>query len=113
MKFFTYFVKNRIGISRGIDSLVLCTQRALTGYVQSNLRAVYVDEAYMEVKAFFYFDGPIDEENAEAVECVLSEIISNFSQSELEIMQFNYKPIRIDAPNPIPPEGHCVYFRYE
>lgn len=92
---------------------MLVTQSALLGYVHPNLRAVYVDTDEDTVSVNFYYDGPITEANEEAVECTLTEIISDYPPNKLDQIQFNYGPHRIDAPTPPPSKGHCVYFRYE
>ncbi len=52
---------------------------------------MYVDTDDTEVRAVFYYDGLVNEENAEAVECTLTEIISDYSQSDWERVHFNYK----------------------
>jgi hypothetical protein len=100
-------------MSDSIRRLLLEAQSALTGHIHPNVRAVFVDSHNDLVELTFYYDGPFDEQNTEAGECALTEMMADCSQSEFERITFKYQPFRIDAPKKLPESGNCVYYRYE
>jgi hypothetical protein len=99
---------NQLHIDRRIQVL-LSVNRALLGEVPPALRGVTVgwDEHSIELRA--YFDGEIDEEDRESMECVLTEVMADFSADE----QFALDCVRQDAPARMEALREWVYLRRE
>jgi hypothetical protein len=94
------------------DPLILARlsiQRALLGEVSEELRAVVLSVKGNVVDINFYFDGSINEMDAESVSCVEAEVIADF---EVEFV-VSARPIRLDFPSEIIDEGVWVYKRRE
>ena len=61
------------------------------------------------VYVYFFYDGPISEENEESAQCAATEVIACFSEHQLEV---NIQ--RLDYPHPLPQDvGELVYRRRE
>jgi hypothetical protein len=59
-------------------SVLLSVQRALLGAVPSSLRAVACDWTNDLIVLRFIFDGPIDEQDAESMNAVCTEVMADF-----------------------------------
>ncbi|HEX8201392.1 MAG TPA: hypothetical protein VF590_12970 [Isosphaeraceae bacterium] len=101
---------NPLQIDRRIQVL-LSVNRALLGEVPPSLRGVTVawDEHSIEVVA--YFDGEIAVEDRESMECVLTEVIADFSPDPEA--QYRLDCLRRDAPARMEPLRAWVYLRRE
>lgn len=90
--------------------LELSTMAALVNHVRPNLRATYVNSIGRVVQIRFFFDGEVVEFDHELMEVVITEIVGEFWQEDLE---FDCQTVRLDYPEPFPEFGECVYLRYE
>lgn len=90
-------------------AVLLSLQRALLGGVSARLRAVTVqfDAVSTEVRAFY--DGAVTDEDREAMSCVETEVIADFSESD----EVSVECFRLDAPCAVPPPGKLVFQRRE
>lgn len=84
-------------------SAILSLNRALLGEVFPQLRAAKIQWDEEKVNLFFYYDGEISEDDRESLECVATEVISDFPDHglEVEIVRCDY-PARVlqsDAAN--------------
>ena len=76
--------------------MLLTAQVALLGEVSSTLRAVSLAWSPENIHLRAVFDGEIDEEDRESMECVGTEILASFPTHELEV-----ECTRLDAPTPL------------
>ena len=96
-------------------SYALWTQRALIGEAFPALRAIAIDsrdcadrrESPLGLQA--WIDGPIQGEDRESIQCVLTEITASL----LERGWIDEQITRLDAPGQITADGFFVYHRYE
>lgn len=82
-----------------VQRIELSLVRAMLGEVFPALRAagfVLCSDKVVEIK--FLVDGELDEEGAESIECILTEVIADF-YDEVAIEKH---VIRCDAPVPLP-----------
>jgi hypothetical protein len=86
---------------------LLSMKRALLGSVAPSLRAVTVDIDFEDeiYGSYFYYDGPIDDELFELVNCAETEA-SDCWYSDSHILQLDY-------PKQIPIKGSLAYLRKE
>jgi len=99
-----------------IGKLKLSAQRALLGNVSANLRAACVYFQDNIIHTTFYYDGEISEDSHELAESVLDEVIADFVFQKGENgkeFEFETLILRVDYPNPMPLNGHWVYYRHE
>jgi len=87
----------------------LSAQRALLGAVPGNLRAVTLDIKGERVEVRFYFDGAIQERDAELISEVESEMMADF-EPEIHV---STTLVRLDYPQPIADQGLFVFQRCE
>lgn len=75
------------------QNVLLSLQRALLSYVPCSLRGVTCkwDDRTIVIKC--YFDGKITDEDHESMECVATEVMSDFAEHDVSI-----ECIRCDAP---------------
>ena|SRR5579871_3113997 len=76
---------------------ILSLNRALLDAVFPQLRAAKIQWDNKKVHLFFYYDGEISEDDHESLECVATEVISDFPSLALEI-----DITRCDYPTRIP-----------
>lgn len=95
--------------------ILMSAKRALLTYVKPHLRAVCVDIADQVVEAHFYFHGSVSEVDQEDMECVMTEIMSDFPIYDDAGKEFTYKYMahQVDAPQPLNCVGYWAYYRYE
>ncbi len=76
--------------------VLLSLQRALLGEVTPNLRGVTCswDQSLIRISALF--DGKVSEENRESMECVATEVMSDFPDFQV-ILECQ----RLDVPEPL------------
>jgi hypothetical protein len=79
-------------------SLLLAAQVALLGEVSAVVRGVTIGWSPSEILLRAIVDGPVDEDDQEAMECVGSEIIAGFPTHMIAV-----ELIRVDAPASIKP----------
>ncbi|WP_110855674.1 hypothetical protein [Paraburkholderia silvatlantica] len=75
--------------------LLLALQSSLLGYVSANVRAVSCAVAGENITVQVVFDGPIADDDREAMDEVGSELASHFEHELVDM-----RCIRIDAPKP-------------
>jgi len=87
----------------------LSIQRALLGEISEKLRAVIfsVSESLLEIR--FYFDGDIDEDDAESASCVESEVLADYEED----YTVSARCFRRDFPEIIVDDGLWVFKRRE
>ena len=83
----------------------------LLGEIPQNLRAASVSWNSHSACHFFYFDGPISEQEREDLEIVGTEFVSHFHFEEMDC--FGTVFIRQDEPEEVHCQGRCVYLRKE
>ncbi|RKP43280.1 hypothetical protein [Trinickia fusca] len=90
--------------------LLLVLQTSLLGYIGANVRAVSCGVAGENIMVQVVFDGPIADEDKEAMDEAGSELASHF---EHELIDMQY--IRIDVPQSFRDNvlELCVYQRRE
>src|SRR4051812_32324838 len=87
----------------------LCAQVAFVGKISSKMRAAVLSVTPGNVEVRCYFDGPIDEEDAESVSFAETEMMAQF-EPEVTV---SARCIRLDAPELITGDGLIVYGRRE
>lgn len=104
-------------MSPTLEYLQLVAQTALLQYVTLSLRAVYLAMRENIVCVRFCYDGEVSEEDREVLEVVMTEIIAGFPccDDQKREIEYDYMPIRIDMPKPVPLEkgGVWAYIRDE
>ena len=92
-----------------LQGALACTRLALLGEIPKQLRAVSLslDKIQDQLTLNYFYDGEGSEEFLEDLSCVSTEAIACTGSFEIQNL------IRIDYPNPIPNEGHFVYYRKE
>ena len=90
-------------------TVLLEIQQALLGEVSRNLRAVIVSYSDEAIHFDCYFDGKIDEEDIDSIQCVDTELVAAFPETET----ITHSLHRLDDPAPIPQKGIWVYRRRE
>lgn len=90
---------------------LLSAINALLGAVTPNLRAVTMEISVPEkiVKASFFYDGRISDEDFDTANCALTEIISDFPPD----YKLEDRIERLDYPTKIPVVGRLVFQRKE
>jgi hypothetical protein len=88
--------------------LFLNTQKALLDKVGPSLRAVNVKKANNIIFICFYNDGEITDNLTDEFISISKDIIKNFNDIKIDT-----KIVRIDYPQPIPPDINWVYRRKE
>jgi hypothetical protein len=78
--------------------VLLTAQVALLGEVSAAVRAVALAWSPQKIHLRAVFDGEIDDEDSESMECVGTEILASFSTHEIEV-----ECTRLDAPSPLKP----------
>ncbi len=87
--------------------ILLSTQRALLGAVVPNLRRVFVDWDDTKIQLYFVFDETFLDDFHEDMECVATEVLTDFLQCTVETHYLSVK-----NPEPIPLMGKaCVLAR--
>jgi hypothetical protein len=81
-------------------SVLLAAQVALLGEVSGAIRGITLGWTSSEVMLRALVDGPVDEEDEEAMECVGTEIIAGFPTHEVSV-----EVLRVDAPADIKCHG--------
>jgi hypothetical protein len=90
------------------NSVILSVQRALLGEVSPALRGVTVGWNDNSINILCFFDGFISEEDREAMSCVETEVMADFSEFEIKL-----SPLRCDAPKQMKSLDAWVYRRSE
>lgn len=90
--------------------VLLTVQVALLGEVSSAVRAIMVAWSPKKIHLRAVFDGEIDEDDGESMECVATEILASFPNHDVEV-----ECVRLDAPAPLKDLFlmHTVYRRKE
>ena len=87
---------------------ILSLSRGLWGEVFPSLRSASIDWNDDKIILYFYYDGEISEDDHESLECVATEVISDFPEYGLDV---NIE--RWDYPQKVPQIGELVYYRKE
>ena len=87
---------------------ILTLNKALLGKVFPIVRAARIDWNDDKIILYFYYDGEISEEDHESLESVAKEVISDFSEYNLDL---NIK--RGDYPEQLLQKEELVYRRKE
>lgn len=66
-------------------SAILSLNGALIGEVFSQLRVAKIQWDNEKVSLLFYYDGEISEDDRESLECIATEVISDFPDHALEV----------------------------
>ena len=77
-------------------NVLLAAQRALLGEVPGVLRAVTLGWSANEIQLRAIFDGEVNEDTRESMECVGSEVIASFPDHTIEV-----EVVRCDASAPL------------
>lgn len=86
---------DEIELRRGV---LLTAQVALLGEVSAAVRAVALAWSPHKIHLRAIFDGEIDDEDSESMECVGTEVLASFPTYELEV-----ECTRLDAPASLTP----------
>lgn len=90
-------------------AMIFSLLTGLLGEVSPELRSASIKWDDPCVYVYFFYDGPISEENEESAQCVATEVIACFPKHQLEV---NIQ--RLDYPHPLPQDvGELVYRRRE
>lgn len=89
---------------------ILSLLRGLWGEISPSLRSASIKIEKKKIHLFFYFDGPISEEDYESSQVAVTEVIADFPNCEFDITIE-----RVDLPTPLPifEMGALVYMRRE
>lgn len=89
--------------------VLLSLQRALLGEVTPNLRAVTVAFTGDSIHFEAFFDGPIGDEEREAMSLVETEVLADFPPEH----RVTHQLVRLDAPTLVPKDRTWAYHRKE
>jgi hypothetical protein len=89
--------------------LLLSVQRALLGAVPPELRGVTVAWEGAIIRLRFYLDGPVSDEDRDAMQVVGSEVIADFPDAT----RIEEEILRRDAPQPMECLEAWAYYRRE
>jgi hypothetical protein len=92
-----------------MDNLVLDTAFSLLGEIIPQVRAVTVALDRTFITVYFIYDGYLDEDQLEELDCGTDELWNRCPTD----YRIDSKMIRVDYPNPIPILGKLVYLRKE
>ena len=84
-------------------------QVALLGAVSPSLRAVSIRKRDDQAIIFFYYDGPISEEDRESASTVETELLADLYPEH----PFTVELVRLDMPAALPRADFRVYHRRE
>lgn len=87
----------------------LSLQRALLGEVPASLRAVVFSIVGNKLDVRFYYDGPINDVDAESASCVEAEVLADYTADDIVGIHL----VRLDSPSFIKDDGTWVYQRRE
>lgn len=94
------------------QQILLSVQRALVGEVWPSIRAISVDISTTRVSIYAYWDGPIDADQLEEFDGgAITQVVADFPYPEHGDPSIRLRPMRCDAPQPIPVRGQLVYAR--
>ena len=91
-----------------VSALLLNTQRALLGEIESSFRAITVEWQDHMIIVYFYIDGVISEELRDKCTSIATEIVAAYID-----VGITEKIIRLDYPQEIPIHPHWAYRREE
>jgi hypothetical protein len=89
-------------------NVLLSIQRALLGVISSKLRGVTVAWSSVSIDILCFFDGPISDDDKDAMQEVETEVMADFVDHEVSL---NIE--RHDAPKPMSLLREWVYRRRE
>src|SRR5262245_19227469 len=89
--------------------VLLALQQALLGEVTARLRAVVVTCSETSFHFNAYVDGPIQDDDREAMSLVETEVMAVFPSNHT----ISHEVFRLDAPALIPKDRDWVYYRKE
>jgi hypothetical protein len=98
------------------SDIMLSCVRGMLGETTPNIRSIDISYEESCIHLYFYFDGPISEENREDLDVVETEVITDFLNVPNISIESHY--IRIDYPERVPwnkddPNRRRIYHRKE
>jgi len=79
-------------------SVLLSLQGALLGEINSKIRGITCGWDLRIITMNCFFDGDIDDDDRESMECVATEVMADFYDHEVSV-----ECIRLDVPKPLNP----------
>ena len=90
-------------------NVLVAVQVALLGAVSARLRQVSVQFGESDIHFDCYFDGAVEEDDADAMAIVETELAAAFPPDH----SITHSTYRLDFPRPLPKPGRSVFLRKE